>query len=180
MPRAVPVPLRRRAFELADQGRTVADIACLLGLAPRTLRRLFAQRDRLQADGLQPAYSRCGRKPQVCQAAMDLRREHPTWGAPYIYVVLQESNTLPLPSTRTLQRHLRAANLQPAKAGRPPGRPRRRAQAPHEIWQMDACERIRLRDGQEVSWLRVVDEYTGAFLATRVFPPGVLATGAAS
>src|SRR6202789_2255469 len=100
------------------------------------------QGESLQADGLQPAYHRCGRKPQLCQAAIDLRRKHPTWGAAYIRIVLQENTTQPLPSTRTLQRHLLAADLQPAKAGRPPGRPQRRAQAAHEIWQLDACERI--------------------------------------
>jgi hypothetical protein len=172
MPRAVPVPLRLRLFELADQGRAAADIASALDLVPRTVRRLLAQRQRLAAEGFQPAYHRCGRQPQLCQQAIDLRREHPTWGVPYIRVVLEETTPTPLPSTRTLQRHLAHAGLQPAPAGRPPRSQRRRAQAPHEIWQLDGCERLPLRTLQEVSWVRLVDEYTGAFLGTRVFPLG--------
>jgi len=180
MPRAIAVPLRLRLFELADQGQSAGDIADALGLDPRTVRRLLSQRQRLATEDFRPSYHRCGRKPQLCQEAIDLRREHPTWGAPYIRVVLEETAPTSLPSARTLQRHLLRADLQPAPAGRPPRAPRRRAQAPHEIWQMDGCERLLLRSQQEVSWVRVVDEYTGAFLGTRVFPPGLLPAGSGS
>jgi len=171
MPRAVAVPVRSRIFELADAGQPPAQIARSLELEPRTVGRLLQRRTLRGNDGLAPDYRRCGRKPQVCDEALDLRREHSTWGAEYVRVVLEEGPIQP-PSARTLQRHFAAAGLQPAPPGRRPGRPRRRASAPHEIWQMDAGERIPLATGQEVSWLRVVDEYTGAFLRTRVFPPG--------
>jgi hypothetical protein len=176
MPRAVPVPLRLRVFELADSGQQPARIAQALDLGPRTVRRLLQRRALLGPDALAPGYRRCGRKPSVCAEALDLRREHPTWGAAYVRTVLEEGRPQP-PSARSLQRHFRAAGLQPAGPGRRPGRPRRRASAPHEIWQMDAGERIPLSSGEEVCWLRVVDEYTGAFLRTRVFPPGELGTG---
>jgi hypothetical protein len=178
MPSAVPVPLRQRLFELADQGLGSSAIADRLGLASRTIRRLLAQRESLQADGYRPAYHRCGRKPQTCEPALQERREHPTWGAPYIRVVLQESASTPLPSTRTLQRHLVRAGLQPAPPGRRPYQRRPRAQTPHEVWQLDACEGVPLRSGEEVSWVRLVDECTGAFLGTRVFPPRLLPAGA--
>lgn len=39
---------------------------------------------------------------------------------------------------------------------------------------MDAFERIRLADGTEVSGLRIVDDYTGAFLLTRVVSLGTV------
>ncbi len=35
---------------------------------------------------------------------------------------------------------------------------------------MDAVEQLRLGSGQGVCWLRLVDEYSGAFLGTTVFP----------
>jgi hypothetical protein len=41
----------------------------------------------------------------------------------------------------------------------------------HDIWQMDAVEQLRLGSGDGVCWLRLVDEYSGAVLATTVFPP---------
>jgi hypothetical protein len=77
-----------------------------------------------------------------------------------------------LPSARTIRRHLHVAALQPAPAGRPrlaehPLVPR--ATLPHQGWQIDACEALRLRSGQRVCWLRVVDECSGAFLKTLVF-----------
>src|SRR4051812_4498280 len=102
MPSAVPVPLRRRLFALADQGLAAAAIATRLRLLPRTVRRLLAQRDHLQAADYRPAYHHCGRPPQLCEPALQQRREHPTWGAPYLRVVLQESAATPLPSSRTL------------------------------------------------------------------------------
>jgi hypothetical protein len=79
--------------------------------------------------------------------------------------------TQTLPSARTIRRHLHQAGLQPAPAGRPPTPPRLpRAEQPHQGWQIDACEYLRLHSGQRVCWLRVVDECSGAFLQTVVFP----------
>jgi hypothetical protein len=77
-----------------------------------------------------------------------------------------------LPCARTLRRHLRAAGLQPAPAGRTPAvaHPRvPRADRPHQGWQTDAAEQLRLQGHQRACWLRVVDECSGAFLQTLVF-----------
>ena len=41
----------------------------------------------------------------------------------------------------------------------------------HETWQVDASERIDLANGTQVSWLRIVDEFSGAVLSTVIFPP---------
>jgi hypothetical protein len=180
MPRAVPVPIRLRLFELADQRCPASAIAQQLALPPRTVRDLLARRPALLAAGLRPAYHRCGRRLQPCDAAIELRRQHPTWGAPYVRVVLAEGPPGPLPSARTLQRHFRRAGLQPAPPGRRPRARRRRARRAHEVWELDACERLRLSaPGQEACWVRLADEHTGAFLRTRVFPPRLLAAGAA-
>ena len=46
-----------------------------------------------------------------------------------------------------------------------------RATEPHETWQMDAKEHIRMKNREEVSWLRMIDECSGAVLWTVVFPP---------
>jgi transposase InsO family protein len=107
---------------------------------------------------------------QVCQ----LRRDHPSWGAELIRVILRDQqHVTTLPCARTLRRHLQRAGLSPAPAGRPPGLPHPqvpRADQPHAGWQTDAAEEIRLHSGQRVCWLRVVDECSGAFLSTVVFP----------
>jgi hypothetical protein len=177
MPRAIPVPVRQRLAELSRQGQTTAQIAAALRLAERTVRRLRRQLPAGAAPAPGPRYGRCGRKPRPCAAALDLRRQHPGWGAPYLRVVLAEQRAGPLPSARTLQRHLARAGLQPAPPGRRPRARAERARRPHEVWQLDAAERVRLRSGRLVCWLRVVDECTGAFLQTAVFPPGVVGAG---
>ena len=46
---------------------------------------------------------------------------------------------------------------------------------PHQIWEVDAKERVRLASGQRVSWLAFTDEASGALLATPLSPPGALA-----
>jgi hypothetical protein len=77
-----------------------------------------------------------------------------------------------LPCARTVQRHLGHAGLQPAPAGRTPSAvyPRvPRAERPHQGWQMDASENLRLKGHQRACWLRIVDECSGAFLKTWVF-----------
>jgi hypothetical protein len=80
-----------------------------------------------------------------------------------------------------LQRWFRQAGLAPAPRGRRPHSGSGRARQPHEVWQVDATEHVRLANGQQVSWLRIVDEHTAAVLDTTVFPHGVwAAVGAAA
>jgi hypothetical protein len=138
---------------------------------------LFDRFARRGADGIDPDYRRCGqdqpgrtaaeRVEQVCQT----RREHPRWGSEMIRLELDGADAV-LPCARTIRRHLQNAGLQPAPAGRRPSSYPRvpRAEQPHQGWQIDASEELRLQSGVKVCWLRVVDEASGAFLKTLVFP----------
>ena len=71
-----------------------------------------------------------------------------------------------------MQRWFHQAGLGPAPKGRRPALNPPRARQPHDVWQVDAKERILLQSGQRVSWLRIVDECSGAVLWTVVCPPG--------
>lgn len=177
MPRALAVPVRQVVLRRWRRGQTVGDIAAALTLLPRTVRRLIHRYASRPADpqALAPHYAVCGRQrpwpnQQLFHDALTLRREHPAWGAGLIRVFLQDRwPNEPLPSVRTLQRWLHRAGLGPAPRGRRPKAARAQARRPHEVWQMDAVERIRLAGGQWACWLRLTDEYTGAILFTRVF-----------
>jgi hypothetical protein len=104
--------------------------------------------------------------------ALALRAQHPTWGAGYIRVRLAATaDPAELPSERALQRWFGRQHLPAADPGRRPPAEADRATVPHDTWQMDAVEQLRLASGQGVCWLRLVDEYSGAFLGTTVFPP---------
>jgi hypothetical protein len=45
----------------------------------------------------------------------------------------------------------------------------RRANEPHEVWQMDAVEGLKLLNDSGACWLRITDERSGAILLTEVF-----------
>src|SRR5439155_6833943 len=96
------------------------------------------------------------------------------WGGGLIRVLLQEQGHDGGASERTLQRLFQRATLAPAPPGRRPDSDDRRAHHPHEVWQMDAVDQLRLANGQQVSWLRLVDECSGVVLQTTVFPPALL------
>ena len=179
MPRPIPVPIRQAIFRLWQQGRGTREIATAWKMPCSTVRRLLQRFCRHGRDGIVPDYryrsATAAAPSEIVEAAVGLRREHPTWGAGLIRVqLLLEAPQRPVPSERTLQRWFVRAGLCPAPAGRPPRVNLDRATAVHETWQMDAKEHIRIRTREEVSWLRLIDECSGAVLWTAVFPPGDL------
>jgi DNA-binding transcriptional ArsR family regulator len=178
MPAPIPPTLRRLILSRSRRGQTATDIARALRLSPRTVRHLL-RRARDPANPPGPAYrpgpGRPAHDPLLRDRALALRQQHPSWGAGYIRLHLAaEADPAAVPSERTLQRWFRRERHPPAAAGRRPSSAADRAIAPHDIWQMDAVEQLRTADGQGACWLRLVDEYTGAFLATTVFPPILL------
>jgi Homeodomain-like domain len=168
--------VRQAIWRRSQDGQDGPAIAKALGLAPRTVRRLVRRFRQEGQAALVPSYDRCGAatpKPSVSimQSTVGLRREHPTWGAGMIRVMLRRRlPDDPLPAERTLQRWFLQAGLAPAPAGRRPAADPRRAERPHQVWQMDAAELVKLRTGQRVCWLRIADECSSAVLWTAVFP----------
>jgi Homeodomain-like domain/Integrase core domain len=143
------------------------------------VQRLFARFAQRGAAGIAPDYARCGQHqaqrtaPPLVADLCQTRRDHPRWGSELIRLELEDHYDR-LPSARTVRRHLQAAGLQPAPAGRAhPAAPcLARARRPHQGWQTDAAEELRLRDQRQACWLRLVDECSGAFLQTSVFASG--------
>lgn len=176
MPRPIPVPVRRQIWQRSQKGAKTSQLARTFGLSPRTIRDL-CRRFRLGGpDPLQPRYHAPplpdhAKPKEYVEAVCSLRRQHPTWGAGILLVVLGEEHPdWDLPSARTAQRWLQDAGLGPAPRGRRPGVNPNRATIPHEVWQIDASECLTLASGEQVGWLRLVDEFTGAVLQTTVFP----------
>ena len=178
MPAPLPLPLRRLIVRRAQQGQDAATIAQALQVPVRTVRHLL-QRFGPQPNDLGPAYrpgpGRPAHQQPLYDLALALRQQHPTWGAGYIRVRLAQAYPVAaLPSERALQRWFRQHQQPQAPPGRRPPTAAARGQIPHERWQMDAVEQLRLGSGQGVCWLRLVDECSGAFLDTTVFPPLLL------
>jgi transposase len=182
MPQPLPFALRQELVRCHQQGETLAALADRLQIPPSTVRNWW-QRFRREGDaGLHTRYQRCGpqgpkAEPAVHQAALAMKREHPTWGAGLIRLELQKQfPDLALPKVRAIQRWFQKAGLQPPRTKRP-AMERPRAREPHEVWEIDAKERLRLADGSGSSVLSVTDEASGALLGATPFPPLLLDAG---
>ena len=122
MPRPIPVPVRQAAFRLWQQGCQTLEIAASLELPRSSVRRLLARFRRCGTEGVVPSYHRPRNAPTeppiAVQAALQLRREHPTWGAGIIRVqLIQGMSEAIVPSVRALQRWFVRYDLAPAPPG---------------------------------------------------------------
>lgn len=183
MPRAIPVAVRQLLWLRHQHGDSTATLAAAYTVSPRAVRALIHRCRVGGPEALRPRYHPPPppphAKPAACRTdVLQLRREHPTWGAAWMLTILrQHFPDRPWPAPRTAQRWLKAAGLNPAPRGRRPGVNANRATTPHEVWQMDGAECIRLANGEPVCWLRLVDEFTGAALQTTLFPPAPAVSG---
>lgn len=112
-------------------------------------------------------YAACGRPKtdaRIYRAARYLKYLHRDWGAPLIRTLLEQRYG-DVPTERTLQRWFKAAHLTPLQQKRLPGT-REKAAHVHGCWQIDAKERL----ASKACYLSIVDEHSGAFLQTPVFP----------
>jgi hypothetical protein len=147
-----------------------------LEVSLRTVRRLYGEFAQRGEEAILPRYAHCGsHQPHgtdrdLLDEALRFRREHPTWGATLIQIKMRHARPRgTLPSARTLQRWFQKQAVPAAPTGRRPAAAVAPAEQPHEVWQMDAVEKTPLATGQGISWLRLVDEWTGAVLNTKVF-----------
>jgi integrase-like protein len=176
----LPFPFARSFFQRWRDDAPVPDVARQFGLSVRTVQRLFARFATRGRAGIDPGYRACGQNqpqrtptPAVTRLCR-IRQKHPGWGSEMIRLEWAPDEATP-PAARTIRRHLHRAGLH-AAPGWAPAATRagvsrvERAGRPHQGWQMDACEYLRLANDTRVCWLRVVDECTGAYLQTVVVP----------
>ena len=187
MPRALAPAVRRAILNRARHQQSPGEIAQELKLEERTVRRIVTGLQERGESALQASYAACGVSrtvefAQLRQVILELRQQHPLWGAGRLLLELELSHpdAVGLPTERTLQRWLREIYPTSAPAGRPAQDSWARASRPHEVWQVDASEQKHLGSGKMFSWLRVVDECSGAVLKTVVFSRRTFSTGSSS
>jgi hypothetical protein len=166
---------------MREQGESFRSIATHLKRDYETIRNVYHRY--VQSGQLEPAYAKCRhegvrKNEAVYERALQLKQEHPRWGAGLIWVELAEGFAeAELPSQRTLQRWFRRGGVQNAVPERRPRSFAARGKQAHEVWAMDAKEQVALGDGTFVSWLTVTDEGSGAILGAFLFPPQALGQG---
>ena len=85
MPRSIPIPVRQVMFRLWQQGYDAPQIAVRLDVSCPTVYRLLQRFRRDGVAGVTPGYAHAADQyalPEAVNAALALRREHPTWEAP--------------------------------------------------------------------------------------------------
>lgn len=186
MPQALAPAVRRAIVNRARHQQSPGKIAQELGVEERSVRRIVTGFQERGESALQASYAACGISrtaefAQLREEVLELRQQHPLWGAGRLLLELEfaHPDTVGLPTERTLQRWLREVFPAPAPAGRPAQEDLSRACRPHEVWQVDAAEQKCLKSGKMLSWLRAVDECSGAVLKTVVFSRRTFSTGSA-
>jgi len=185
MPLALASAARRRVVEAHLNGEPLKAIAARENLSYSSVRLYWHRYRQRGFEGLVPDYQNCGRQGPsnadlIYRAARYLKFRHRQWGAALIHLKLEQRyRGRALPSVRTMQRWFKKANLTPRRKQLPkPEKPW--AEAPHEVWQIDAKEQLTLQDGSRACYLSVTDEHSGALLASPVFPPLLYQPGKAA
>ena len=110
MPQAWPLALREQMVQRHQQGEPLTVIADALKVPYRTVRRWWHRYQQEGMEGLHTRYARCGptgpkAPPAVPAAALELKREHPSWGAGLIRLQLVEQFApSEVPQVRAIQR----------------------------------------------------------------------------
>lgn len=176
MPRPIPVAIREQIVKQHQAGVPLTTIARELQRPYESVRkvwRVFRQEGRLE-----PNYAACGpsgvrAEPRVYRAVRFLKHGHPQWGAPLIaQLIRQKWPEARVPHARSLQRWFHQWGMTPARRSSSGQARLGRGTAPHNVWEMDSREGIRLANAMPVTWLVVSDEASGAVLTGVVFPSG--------
>ena len=177
MKRNIPLSTRKEVVELRLSGKQHLEVAKQLGISQETSKNIW-KRYKLEGEsGLVLKYTNCGRtisesEEKNYRLVRLLKFLHPTWGVKYICLKIKEKfPQLNLRSVRQYQSRLSKDKIPKSKL--PVVENMEKAKTPHDTWQIDAKERVKLLDGTEACYFTVVDESSGAILAARSFPPRV-------
>jgi len=175
MPSPIANSIRETIVKRRQKGESLRSISEELKLSYDTVKHLWHHwlKTGQIAPNYQQAKQRGTRQFQaVYEPAIQMKRDHPRWGAQLIQLELETCGNTHLPSVRTLQRWFREAGVsRTASIQQQRVKSIQRGQIVHQVWAVDAKEAIRLQDGSWASWLVITDEASGAILTTSVFPP---------
>ena len=177
MSKPIPYDYRLKIVSDRESGLTFKQIAQNRGFSLRGVKKIWKQYQLFGEAGLQTRYHQSGRKSPYDQKTRDLiaagRDAKP--GAPYLHSILMEQYPdWELPHVRTIQRWWKASTTD-SGAQRQKGKPKpdksEWTDEVHHTWQIDGKEKVKLKNGQQVSWLNIADEASSSELLAGVFSP---------
>ncbi len=174
MGKATGLAHQEQIVSMKLEGDTLQSISETLSLTFSNVRDIWRNYTQSGSIGLLTHYDNCGQRmgdkfEVIYRASIWLKHLHPLWGSPRIHAGLKSRYGDKTPTIRTLNRWYKAHQLV---------KPRSKtnqvhigsAKAVHNIWQVDAKEHLVLLDGREACYLTIVDEKSGAWLTSLVFP----------
>ena len=176
MPAPHSVEIRRQIVKRHEKGETLKSISREMNIPYISVKSVW--RHWRVHKKLEPNYEKASEKgtrlyTHIYPEAIAMKKAHRRWGAGLIRVELRKQfPNERLPSERTLQRWFREAGIgtspkvQQCRQGYV-----RRGQLVHQVWAIDAKERMRLANGSGASWMVITDEASGAMLSGQAFPP---------
>jgi hypothetical protein len=174
MAKAIPLLVRQRIIELCKNGETVQSVSSLLGLGYDVTAKIWRAYRKEGDLSLKSRYNNCGRKPfydeQIKESVRSHLNDNEQLGAPIIRSrLLAEGKFEKVPHERTIQRWWRQAHINKPR-GRRPTPSKNYSSEPHDTWQVDGKENIKILDDTEHCYLSFADESTCSFLKGVVFP----------
>jgi len=172
---ATPVSIRKMIVNEKLGGKTLRMISIDHSLSYSTTCNIWRLYKEKGIDNLEPQYQNCGPQTikssyRIYRCSLWLKRKHVNWGAPIIKTILEDRYpSEEFPTIRMMQLWFRKANLNKPKAYRKEPKVET-VESPHDCWQLDAKENIKLLDGSKACYLTSVDVKSGSVLGTSVFP----------
>jgi len=168
------VSLRREVVEqMLQEGTNIAALCRQYGISRKTAYKWLHRYWEGGWEALQDASRRPDRSPHRTPEAMEdliveVRKDHPAWGARKIHAFLRRRGQTSLPSPSTITRILhRRGCIDPRQARH--HRPFQHFQKdePNDLWQMDFKSPLPLANGGTCYPLTVLDDHSRALLALR-------------
>lgn len=175
MPRPIPLATRLAVVTLRKRHYSMPEIASRLGVSLSSVKNIMDRYQKLGEAGLGADYSNCGPPterfpPLTVRYYTALKRWHPSWGYDKISsLILARHSKYALPDRRTVYRWWHKRNLVVVKSCLTT-RQKVWAEELHQVWQIDAKEGMKLKDGTKCCWLNIVDEKSGMVVDPPVFP----------
>jgi len=177
MGQAKDAVMRQKVIEQWRSGASYAALSRQYGFTYNTVRNWCCRYQAGGDAGLLPNYAKCGRRvspehEKLFRLVRLTKHLHPGWGIPYIVQrIEQQYPDVDLQSIRHYQRRLSEATKKLPKATLPKSEKAHKSSRVHQVWEIDANERLRLREGQGVCYLNITDEKSGAILKAQAFSP---------
>lgn len=177
MSQAKSLVVRQQIIQMKQSGQTHFQVSESLQVSVGTVQNIWNRYKTGGMPALSTSYNRCGRRVDhedevVFRLIRLMKHLHPSWGVPLIRLKISEKYpTLRLRSVRQYQRRLFSSSGKLPASILPPAIAIDRSRIAHDTWQIDAKERFFIQNGEEVCYLTVVDEGTGALLGAKAFPP---------